>query len=158
MSAARVVRLLETNEVEDENEGKIVDETVLTEYRERLLEAAREAARAAYCPHSKFRVGAAVLAGRRLFIGCNIENDSYGLTICAERVAIFSAISSGCRRIEAIAVACPGAADRLVSMHLPCGACRQVMAQFANGDLPVIIDGFGKIPLAELLPKPFRLL
>jgi cytidine deaminase len=143
--------------VEDEIEGKIADQTVLTEYRERLLEAAREAATAAYCPHSKFRVGAAVLAGRRLFIGCNIENDSYGLTICAERVAIFSAISSGCRRIEAIAVACLGVADRVASMPLPCGACRQVMAQFANGDLPVIVDGFGEIPLAALLPKPFRL-
>jgi cytidine deaminase len=135
----------------------MADQTVLTEYRERLLEVAREAARAAYCPHSNFRVGAAVLARGRLFIGCNIENDSYGLTICAERVAIFNAISSGCRRIDAIAVACPGGADRLASMRVPCGACRQVMAQFANGDLPVIVDGLGELPLAELLPKPFCL-
>jgi cytidine deaminase len=130
---------------------------VLSEYRERLLEAAREAAKTAYCPHSNFRVGAAVLAAGRLFIGCNIENDSYGLTVCAERVAIFNAISSGCRRIDAIAVACPGGADRLLSMRLTCGACRQVMAQFADGDLPVIVDGLGEIPLAELMPKPFRL-
>lgn len=88
---------------------------------------------------------------------CNIENDSYGLTVCAERVAIFNAISSGCRRIEAIALACPDAADRVESMRVPCGACRQVMAQFATGDLPVIVDGLGEIPLAELMPKPFRL-
>jgi cytidine deaminase len=98
-----------------------------------------------------------VLAGGRLFIGCNIENDSYGLTVCAERVAIFNAISSGCRRIEAIALACLDAADRVESIRVPCGACRQVMAQFAAGDLPVIVDGLGEIPLAELMPKPFRL-
>jgi cytidine deaminase len=157
MLSARTMRLLETNEVEDETEGKIAEQTILTDYRERLPDAAREAAGAAYSPHSNFRVGAAVLAGGRLFIGCNIENDSYGLTVCAERVAIFNAISSGCRRIDAIAIACPAGADRLVSMRVPCGACRQVMAQFANGDLPVIVDGLGEIPLAELMPKPFRL-
>ena len=77
---------------------------------EELLSAARSAAAAAYAPYSSFRVGAAVLVDGEVFTGCNIENASYGLTICAERSAIFNAVSKGHRKLEAVAVACIDAA------------------------------------------------
>jgi cytidine deaminase len=125
---------------------------------EALLAAARNAALAAYAPHSNFRVGAAVLAGGRVFPGCNIENASYGMTICAERVAIFSAVAAGHRRIAAIALACVDAApDTVPGALMPCGACRQVMAEFAGGDLPVHVDRAGPFTLDTLLPRAFRL-
>lgn len=123
-----------------------------------LLELAREAAKSAYAPFSNFRVGAAVSAGGNIFTGCNIENASFGLTICAERVAIFKAVSTGVRKIDAIAVACidaplHGNKDSL----MPCGACRQVMAEFAEGGLPVVVDRAGDFTLERLLPSAFRL-
>ena len=109
-------------------------------------------------PYSKFRVGAAVRAGGLVFTGCNVENASYGLTICAERTAIFSAIAAGARRIEAIALACVDAGEGAGGASLmPCGACRQVMAEFADGALPVTIAGVGTVPLDALLPNAFRL-
>lgn len=112
----------------------------------------------AHCPYSNFHVGAAVWAGGRLFTGCNVENASYGLTICAERVAIFSAVAAGQRRLEAIAVTCPDApSDVPLEGRMPCGACRQVMAEFGNSDLLVLIDGVGEMRLADLLPHPFLL-
>lgn len=123
-----------------------------------LLNAAREAAASAYCPFSKFRVGAAVLADGKIFPGCNIENSSFGLTICAERVAIFNAISAGCHKITALAVTCPDPADASpVSMKMPCGACRQVIAEFATPDLVVIVDRVGEFLLSQILPNPFKL-
>jgi cytidine deaminase len=123
-----------------------------------LLQAAREAAGYAYCPSSHFRVGAAVLAGGRVFRGCNIENASLGLTICAERVAIFNAVSSGVTKITALAVACLDASESSpINMRTPCGACRQVMAEFAPADLPVVIDRAGDFSLSQLLPIPFKL-
>ena len=123
-----------------------------------LLDAAIGAAGRAYVPYSKFRVGAAVRAGGRVFTGCNVENASYGLTMCAERTAIFAAIAAGARRIEAIALACvdAGAAAGGASL-MPCGACRQVMAEFADGALPVTIAGVGTVTLDTLLPNAFRL-
>ena len=126
--------------------------------REILLEAARRAATQAYCPYSHFRVGAAVLAGGQVFEGCNIENASYSLTICAERTAIFKAVSAGIRTIDVIALACPDAtaADQPTS-RMPCGACRQVLAEFAKSDTPVLVDGVGELILADLLPNPFEL-
>ncbi len=123
-----------------------------------LLEAAREASRRAYCPYSKFHVGAAVLAGGKIYVGANIENASYGLTICAERTAAFAAILDGATRIEAVAVACVDAPDGSgPSLLMPCGACRQVLAEFADPGTPVIVDRVGEFTIEDLLPKAFLL-
>ncbi len=100
-----------------------------------LWKRAQEAASASYSPYSKFSVGAALLAADgRVFMGTNVENRSYGLTICAERSAVVSAISAGYRDFEAIAIATP-CADYPVG---PCGACRQVLSEFLASDAPVI--------------------
>lgn len=134
--------------------GKSISADTLDE----LLSAARSAAAAAYAPYSSFRVGAAVLVDGEVFTGCNIENASYGLTICAERSAIFNAVSKGHRKLEAIAVACIDAApDASHSSRMPCGACRQVMAEFGDDGTPVVVDGVGQTSLARLLPEPFDL-
>ncbi len=123
-----------------------------------LLARARQAATAAHAPYSQFRVGAAVRAGGAVYTGCNVENASYGLAICAERVAIFAAIAAGAKRIEAIAVACVDAApDAAPGSLMPCGACRQVMAEFGAADLPVHVDRAGTFTLAQLLPQAFAL-
>ncbi len=128
---------------------------------EGLLQHARAAAESAYAPYSNFRVGAAVMAGGEIFRGCNVENASYGLAICAERNAIFAAIAAGHRRIECIAVACidapptkPGASTASL---MPCGACLQVIAEFAAASAPVHIDRAGAFTLGALLPHGFSL-
>ena len=125
-----------------------------------LLEAAELVAARAHCPYSKFHVGAAVRAADdRIFTGCNVENASYGLTICAERAAIFRAVAAGCRVFKAIAIVADGTA-----VPFPCGACRQVLAEFCGPELPVIIANQGRLDtvqtltLGELLPHTFRLL
>lgn len=123
-----------------------------------LLRAARSAAKASYSPHSKFRVGAAVLAGGKVYRGTNIENASYGLTMCAERAAIFSAISDGNREIAGIAIACIDVkASDPPNLRFPCGACRQVLAEFATPNTVVLIDGWGESNVGHLFPLPFRL-
>lgn len=123
-----------------------------------LLIAAREASQRAYCPYSNFHVGAAVRAGGRIFTGANVENASYGLTVCAERTAAFAAVLAGAGRIEAIAVACVDAAEGTdPALRMPCGACRQVLTEFADPETPVYVDGVGRFTLAELLPQAFRL-
>jgi cytidine deaminase len=95
---------------------------------EELLEAARHAGQRAYCPYSQFPVGAAVLTmDGRIFTGCNIENASYGLAICAERVALFHAVAAGVRQIARIAVSCLKGTTNDPGTLMPCGACRQVM-------------------------------
>src|SRR5438067_1511835 len=110
--------------------------------RGKLLEAARGVATAAYCPFSKFRVGAAVLANGEIFRGVNIENQSFGLTICAERVAIFNAVAAGHQAIAAMVVTCPDASESTApATRMPCGACRQVIAEFASPDTLIIVDG-----------------
>jgi cytidine deaminase len=123
-----------------------------------LLELAREAARSSYCPYSRFRVGAAIRANGRVFTGANVENASYGLTVCAERTAAFAAVLAGCSDFEAIAVSCvdapPGASPEEL---MPCGACRQVLSEFARPDVVVSIDRVGPLRLADLLPRPFLL-
>lgn len=125
---------------------------------EALLEAAREASRSAYCPYSRFHVGAAVWADGRIFTGANIENASYGLTTCAERTAAFAAVLAGASRIEAVAVACVDALEGAdAGLLMPCGACRQVLSEFATPEATVIVDRVGTYPLADLLPMAFRL-
>lgn len=124
--------------------------------RQKLMDTARNAARNAYVPYSHFPVGAAVLTGSGEIVpGVNIENASYGLTVCGERVAIQSAAAMGHRSILAIAVSAPRAAGTT-----PCGACRQVMNEFkpAQEDMVVILDDHDSIrhvPLKELLPGAF---
>lgn len=122
--------------------------------RNALVEAARAAREHAHAPYSRFRVGAAVRAkSGRVFGGCNIENASYGLTLCAERVAIFKALSEGERGFDAVAVVTDS--DILTP---PCGACRQILWEFC-GDAEVILANLtGRIEvhrMSGLLPKPF---
>jgi cytidine deaminase len=126
---------------------------------ERLVATAREAASSAYCPYSGFRVGAAVLVDGKVYCGCNIENASYGLTICAERVAIFHARARGnLKHIQVLAVACPDAPpDGPLEQRMSCGACRQVIAEFSGPETGVIIDGIGHFLIWDLLPRPFSL-
>ncbi|MEN6519695.1 MAG: cytidine deaminase [Armatimonadota bacterium] len=102
---------------------------------DKLIRAAAEARKNAYAPYSKFPVGAAVLtSSNRIFTGCNIENVSFGLTICAERVAIANAVAAGEQEIEAIAVVADGTPSS------PCGACLQVIQEFASGKSLTIIS------------------
>ena len=123
----------------------------------RLVEAARRAATRAYVPYSSFPVGAAVLtASGDIVEGVNIENASYGLTVCGERVAIQTAAAQGHRTILAVAVS----ATRLPGTT-PCGACRQVLNEFkpAHGEMIVILDNVETaptlVPLGRLLPQAF---
>lgn len=119
-----------------------------------LAAAARRAKALSVSPYSKFRVGAALLTrGGRLFTGCNIENSSFSLTICAERTALFKAISEGSRRFRALAIASDTA-----SFVPPCGACRQVILDLA-GDIEIILTDnrrrIKSLRMSELLPLPF---
>lgn len=121
---------------------------------EALITAATQSRENAHAAYSNFRVGAGLRAtSGRIFGGCNVENATYGLTICAERVAIFKAISEGERGFDAIAVVTD--TDALTP---PCGACRQLIWEFC-GDIPVILanlkDKVEIIPMKDLLPKPF---
>jgi len=120
---------------------------------ERLVRAARAARENAHAPYSGFRVGAAVRAGRRVHAGCNVENASYGLTLCAERNAVTAAVAAGARRIEAVVVV---TATPLPTP--PCGACLQVLAEFGGPDLPVTLVGAAgaeEHTLGDLLPHTF---
>jgi len=122
--------------------------------RRRLIAAARRAAQAAHAPYSKFRVGAAVLAGSgKIFTGANVENASYGLSNCAERTAVFTAVAAGDRKIVAVAVYTPTRKPTL-----PCGACRQVIHEF--GPKAVILSACRsreriETTLDQLLPGAF---
>jgi cytidine deaminase len=121
---------------------------------ESLISAARAARENAHAPYSNFRVGAAVRArSGRIFNGCNVENSTYGLTLCAERVAIFKALSEGERGFDAVAVVTD--TDALTP---PCGACRQIIWEFC-GDAEVILANLKGVVevhrMAALFPKPF---
>ena len=126
--------------------------------RTQLLEVARESALQAHCPYSHFRVGAALVAGGKVFTGVNIEISSYGLTLCAERSALAAAISAGAGPITHIAVACIDAEDNApLSSRTPCGACRQWLADLAPRAL-ISIDGYEQdFMIADLLPHAFEL-
>ena len=119
-----------------------------------LIDAAREVRELAFAPYSNFQVGAAVEAeDGRVFTGCNVESATYGLTMCAERVAIWKGVSEGARNFGRIAVVVD-----TEELTPPCGACRQVIWEFC-GDVPVILSNLqGKtetIQMSELLPKAF---
>ena len=138
------------------------DGLTVRQYQER--KKSREAAKGAYCPYSKFHVGAYIHAENaeghwKYFSGANVENASYGLTICAERVAIFKAATAGYTVLRSVSVSCIDASsDDPPRYKTPCGACRQVIQEFAkNDEVPVSIDGVGVFPLKELLPMGFKL-
>ena len=136
-------------------------ETPLTELQTtELVEAAREAQLSAYAPYSNFAVGAAVMLGDgTIYAGCNIENASFGLTVCAERVAIFNAVAAG--RMDIVAVAVSTSASKLCK---PCGACRQVIAEFSRVGSPIVVLSTTRSGLSttdtitDLLPDNFTLL
>ena len=123
------------------------------EYRD-LAKAARDVKRYAFSPFSKFKVGAAILTeDGKIFSGCNIENSSYGLTICAERVAIFNAVSSGALKFTAIAIVSDDP-----DFTPPCGACRQVLLELAGNIDFVMMDSKNRykiMKLTSLLPFAF---
>lgn len=125
-----------------------------------LLAAARQASETHYAPYSHYPVGAALLtASGDILCGANVENASYGLTLCAERVAIASAVSQGHRQFRALAV---WAAREPFGAVMPCGACRQVMAEFFEPDTPIISaappdeGALCQRPLSALLPHAFE--
>lgn len=131
----------------------------MNETAETLLHEARQARERAYAPYSHFLVGAAVLTrdGRR-FDGCNVENGAYGLCNCAERTALFSAIAAGCKPGDFAALAVTADTPEPVA---PCGACRQVLAELCDADMPVWLGNLGEkvqqTTVADLLPGAFRL-
>lgn len=120
-----------------------------------LIAAAQEARKNAYAPYSRYPVGAAVRAASgKVYSGSNIENASYGLTICAERVALVTAVAAGERQFEALAIAAGNE-----SPGMPCGACRQFMAEWFDSGVPVaVVSSQGEqkqLTFGELLPEPF---
>jgi cytidine deaminase len=123
--------------------------------KKELFAAAEKAAKKAYAPYSKFKVGAAIMSeSGEIFTGCNVENASYGLTVCAERIALFNAVTAGCQKFESIVIY----TDTDIPFY-PCGACRQVLSEF-NPELEVSIvwnKGEENLNLRELLPKQFKL-
>ena len=127
----------------------------MNEKYKKLIEEAEKARKKAYTPYSKFKVGAAILTSEgRIFSGCNIENASFSLTICAERVAVFKAIANGYKKFEAIAII----ADTLRPCY-PCGACRQVILEFGEDITLVMANLKGDIKInniKELLPDAFN--
>lgn len=123
-----------------------------------LMDSAKIAVMNSYSPYSKFAVGAAILTGTgKIYSGCNIENSSYGMTICAERCAIFKAVSEGERKILAVAIYSSN-----VDNCYPCGACRQVMSEFQseNEEIEIITENNGELvikKMGEYFPYIFKL-
>lgn len=150
------------------DEADRIEKADRMDHAEGLLARAAAAAERAYAPYSGFRVGAALLAhSGRVFEGGNVENASFGLGVCAERVAVFKAVSAGEREFSALALAAAADRDRpgggpvgapVDGSVFPCGACLQVMAEF-NPDLEIIVRDAGGKPLKQrlrsLLPQPF---
>lgn len=125
---------------------------------EELIALAVEAMGKAYAPYSGFQVGAALLCSDgAVYTGCNIENAAFSPTNCAERTAIFKAVSEGRRDFTAIAV-CGGKGGNITGLCTPCGVCRQVLQEFCKEDLPIYLahkDGYTALTLGELLPYSF---
>lgn len=126
----------------------------MTDQAKELVNAARRAREKAYAPYSNYRVGAALqTASGDIFTGCNIENAAYGATVCAERVAVFKAVSEGEKDFVALAVAASGH-----DLASPCGTCRQVLYEFAPNLILYLTGSSGlvkSITLKELLPQAF---
>ena len=120
-----------------------------------LISKAYEAMKNSYAPYSKFNVGAVALCGEKIYMGCNIENASFGATICAERCAIFKAVSDGYTKIDKIVIVC--------STHdfaYPCGKCRQVMTEFMDENGIIVVTNDKEIreyKLSDLMPESFRM-
>ena len=129
-----------------------------TEFYRSLMASAVAAREYAYSPYSGYRVGAALLgADGKIYTGCNVENAGYTPTNCAERTAVFKAVSEGEREFTAIAVA-GGMGDSIDPACTPCGVCRQVLAEFCAADMPVILgtpENLRVLTLGELLPFAF---
>jgi len=145
--------------MEKETKGRTrTRKTWASSIRKKLIETAKKAQKASYSPYSRYPVGAAVLAeSGRIYSGCNVENASFGLACCAERVAIFNAVSHGEKKLRAVCVAAKSAR--------PCGACRQVIIEFALKDAEVICVDWQPLEkkehvtytrVSKLLPKPFN--
>ena len=127
--------------------------------KEQLVEKAKEAMQMAYAPYSGYLVGAALLSeDGSVYTGCNVENASYGATNCAERTAIFKAVSEGKRRFRAIAI-CGGKNGVIQEEASPCGICRQVLREFCDDDFEIYLVGEKTIntyTLKQLLPMSFQ--
>ena len=125
---------------------------------EKLIPLAVEAMGKAYAPYSGFQVGAALLCSDgTVFTGCNIENAAYSPTNCAERTAIFKAVSEGRKDFTAIAI-CGGKGGKITGLCTPCGVCRQVLSEFCKADFPIYLahkDGYKTLTLGDLLPYSF---
>ena len=125
----------------------------------KLAKAAEQARAASYCPYSHFAVGAALLTeSGEIFTGANIESSSYTPTVCAERVAFFTAVHGGHRDFRAIAIVGGREGEPLTEFCPPCGVCRQVMAEFASADFEIILYNGKDIKiytLAEIFPESF---
>lgn len=133
---------------------------------EDLVRAAREAKSRAYAPYSRFQVGAAVVMNGSMFMGANVENASYGATLCAERNAIASAVAAGHRRLEVVVVSTSVPSGTGIEQRSPCGICRQVIGEFGSPDTLVLLDAGDTedgriqgevIAFESLLPWRFRL-
>ena len=125
---------------------------------EKLIPLAVEAMGKAYAPYSGFQVGAALLCSDgTVFTGCNIENAAYSPTNCAERTAIFKAVSEGRKDFTAIAI-CGGKGGKITGLCTPCGVCRQVLSEFCKENFPIYLahkDGYKSLTLGDLLPYSF---
>lgn len=125
-----------------------------------LVQAAFAARENAYAPYSHFKVGAALLtAGGKVYLGCNIENAAYPVAVCAERTALFKAVSEGERQFAALAVVGGLEGESETPLCAPCGVCRQALAEFCPSDMPVVMattpDDRSVMTLGQLLPESF---
>lgn len=135
--------------------GELISLAELTAEEQRLVERARLASERAYCRYSRYAVGAAIEAeGGRIYSGCNVENASYGATMCAERSAVFAMVSAGDRRVARVCVYAPQE-----PIAMPCGMCRQVLSEFCRDAEVLVVGPRGALrrSFAALLPEAFVL-